>query len=201
MKKLTYFILSIVFVSSSVFAQEQAKPQGHTDQNKFKQMKDLLATPNESRLASGAPGYQYTQQKVDYVMNIQLNEEKNQIYGDEKITYHNNSKDYLEYLWVQLDQNMRAADSKTPDANPDRFNDVFNGPITFTRTNLKKRFDGGFNIDYVKNEDGSDLSHMINRTMMRINLPKPLAPGEQFKFQIKWNYHINDILFGGHDGR
>lgn len=203
MKKLKYLVLSIAIISSGVFAQEQekVKPQGHTDQNKFRQMKDLLATPNESRTASGAPGYAYTQQKVDYVMNIRLDEENNRIYGDEKITYHNNSKDNLEYLWVQLDQNMRARDSKTPDISSEHFNSPFNGPVTFTNTNLKERFDGGFNIEYVKNEDGSNLSHLINQTMMRINLSKPLAPGEVFKFQIKWWYNINDInVDGGRSG-
>ena len=203
MKKLTYFILSIVFVSTSVFAQEQeqTKPQGHTDQNKFKQMKDVLATPNETRTASGAPGHAYTQQKVDYVMNIRLDENKSQLFGDEKITYHNNSKDYLEYLWVQLDQNMRAKNSKTPDINSESFNAAFNGPQSFTKANLKDKFDGGFNIEYVKNEDGSDLSYMINQTMMRINLAKPLAPGEVFKFQIKWWYNINNhIEDGGRSG-
>ncbi|MDD7886664.1 M1 family metallopeptidase [Flavivirga sp. 57AJ16] len=203
MKKRTYYLLSLVFVLTSVFAQaqEKTKPQGHTDQNKFRQMKDLLPTPNSTRTASGAPGHQYTQQKVDYVMDIRLDESKNQIFGNEKITYHNNSKDYLEYLWVQLDQNMRAKDSKTPDINSDKFNNTFNGPTTFTKDNLKKRFDGGFNIEAVKNSDDSDLPFMINQTMMRINLPKPLAPGDVFKFQIKWWYNVNNhIVEGGRSG-
>ncbi|KAA5824154.1 M1 family metallopeptidase [Algibacter amylolyticus] len=203
MKKHAYLFLSFVFLFSGVFAQEQnnEKPQGHTDQNKFRQMKDLLATPNETRNASGAPGHAYTQQQVDYVMNIRLDENTNQIFGDEKITYHNNSKDHLEYLWIQLDQNMRAKDSKTPDANPESFKTPFNGPTMFTKNNLKERFDGGFNIEYVKNDDGSPLSHSINRTMMRINLPKPLAPGAVFKFSIKWHYNINDInVDGGRSG-
>ncbi|MCB4799641.1 M1 family metallopeptidase [Neotamlana laminarinivorans] len=201
MKKLTYLMFSFVFVCTTLMAQEQEKPQGHTDQNKFRQMKDLLATPNTTRTASGAPGYEYTQQKVDYVMDIRLDEEKNQIFGEEKITYHNNSKDHLEYLWLQLDQNMRAKDSKTPDANEESFRTPFNGPQSFTKANLKDRFDGGFNIEYVKNENGSPLSHTINRTMMRINLPKPLAPGEVFKFSIKWWYNINDInVDGGRSG-
>jgi hypothetical protein len=73
-----------------------------------------LATPNDQHNAAGAPGHQYSQQQVDYVMDIRLDEANNKIYGDENITYHNNSKDHLEYLWVQLDQNMRADDSKTP---------------------------------------------------------------------------------------
>ena len=60
------------------------------------------------RTASGAPGYNYTQQQVDYVMDIKLDEDNNRIYGEEDITYHNTSKDYLPYLWIQLDQNTRA---------------------------------------------------------------------------------------------
>ncbi|MDO5979918.1 M1 family metallopeptidase [Flavivirga spongiicola] len=203
MKKIIYFLLAIVFMSTSVFSQNTEKQRvvGHTDQNKFRQMKDLLPTPNESRTASGAPGYQYTQQKVDYVMDIRLDESKNQIHGKEKITYHNSSKDHLEYLWVQLDQNMRARDSKTPDINSESFKATFNNAKTFTKSNLKKRFDGGFNIESVKNDNGSNLSFTINQTMMRINLEKPLAPGEVFKFQIDWWYNVNNhIVEGGRSG-
>tara|TARA_R110002050_G_scaffold104052_5_gene213284 strand:+ start:48006 stop:50279 length:2274 start_codon:yes stop_codon:yes gene_type:complete len=195
MKKLKYYFLTVVFVSTNIFAQnqEKVKLQGHTDQNKFRQMKDVLATPNETRTASGAPGYVYTQQQVDYVMDIRLDEDRNKIFGSERITYHNNSKDNLEYLWLQLDQNMRAKDSKTRDIESESFNDPFAGAKYFVDNNLKKKFDGGFNIEAVKNTDGSDLSYTINQTMMRINLTKPLAPGETFKFSVKWNYNINDI--------
>ncbi|WP_147678530.1 M1 family metallopeptidase [Algibacter pacificus] len=203
MRILNYCFLFVISISSSLFAQQStpAKQQGHTDQNKFRQMKDLLATPNETRTASGAPGYKYTQQQVDYVMDIRLDENTSQIFGEEKITYHNNSKDYLPYLWVQLDQNMRAQDSKTPDIKTENFETPFNGVKKFTKDHLEKNFEGGFNIDYVKNNNGSDLSYMINQTMMRINLPKPLAPGEEFKFQIKWWYNINNhVTQGGRSG-
>jgi len=53
-------------------------------------------------------------------------------------------------------------------------------------------FDGGFNIMSVQNIDGSNLSHTINQTMMRINLPEPLASGEKFQFKISWWYNINN---------
>lgn len=204
MKKLAYFAIAALLMSTAVFAQSSSKnPQkGHTDLNKFRQLKDVLPTPNNRRTASGAPGYEYTQQKVDYVMNIVLDEDKNRISGDEAITYHNNSKDALEYLWVQLDQNMRAPDSKTPLANSISMGrTAYNGPSTFTRTNLQKPKAFGFNIEAVTNADGSDLDHMINRTMMRINLPQPLAPGATFQFNIKWNYLINNsVTDGGRSG-
>ena len=116
MNKLAISAYSFLFISMSIIGQETQKntKTGHTDQNKFRQLKDVLPTPNNRRTASGAPGYEYTQQKVDYVMNIRIDENTNRLFGDESITYKNNSKDYLEYLWVQLDQNMRAPDSKTP---------------------------------------------------------------------------------------
>ena len=111
MKKIGFLILSLVFLTSSY---SQITTKGHTNENKFKQMYDLLATPNEQHNASGAPGKGYTQQKVDYKIDITLDDEKQKISGEETIKYHNNSPDNLEFLWVQLDQNMRAQNSKTP---------------------------------------------------------------------------------------
>ena len=107
MKKIFLFLFSFFFSLTTSLAQENQveskTKQGHTDQNKFRQLKDLLATPNDQHTASGAPGHQYSQQKVDYIMDIRLEESTNKVYGHEKITYHNNSKDQLTYLWVQLD--------------------------------------------------------------------------------------------------
>jgi hypothetical protein len=190
MRKLSILLFSFLFVTAASFAQQKTK-QGHTNQNKFKQLKDELATPNSQHTASGAPGINYTQQKVDYNMNITLDDDNQRIYGNETITYHNNSVDNLAYLWVQLDQNMRAADSKTPDIQPNRIpKKISKG--RFNRSFPENAFDGGFKIESVTNVDGSDLSHTINQTMMRINLTKPLASGETFEFKIKWWYNINN---------
>ena len=92
MKKITLHLLTVFFIGAAAFAQEKTK-QGHTNQNKFKQLKDELATPNSQRTASGAPGVNYTQQKVDYVMDIVLDDKNQKITGNETILYHNNSKD------------------------------------------------------------------------------------------------------------
>jgi len=193
MNKITTLILSILFLSPMIQAQERTTKtqKGHVNQNKFRQLKDVLATPNSQRTASGAPGLNYSQQKVDYVMSIVLDDDNQKITGNETITYHNNSDDTLKYLWVQLDQNVRAKDTKTPDITPSNkipeklnkrwYNAMFSEP-----------FDGGFNIMSVKNLDGSDLSHTINQTMMRINLEKPIASGEKFEFKISWWYNINN---------
>lgn len=204
MKKLASLAFSFLFIATAVMAQDAPKKRqkGHTDQNKFRQLKDVLPTPNNRRTASGAPGYEYTQQKVDYVMVIVVDEDKNLLTGNESITYQNNSKDYLEYLWVQLDQNMRAPDSKTPLAkSEDLGNTAFNDPATFTKNNLTKQADFGFKIKEVNNATGGSLSYTVNRTMMRINLPQPLAPGKTFEFSIRWNYLINNsVTDGGRSG-
>jgi hypothetical protein len=83
-------------------------------QVKFAQLEQLLPTPNEFRNAAGAPGHKYYQQKADYKMNIFLDDEKQIIRGEEIITYTNNSPDNLDYLWLQLDQNIydQNSDSK-----------------------------------------------------------------------------------------
>lgn len=204
MKKIVTLALSFLFVITATLAQNSSKKQikGHSDQNKFRQLKDVLPTPNNRRTASGAPGYEYTQQKVDYIMDIVLDEKTNKIFGDESISYKNNSKDHLEYLWIQLDQNMRSPDSKTPLANSEKLGSTpFNGPKTFTKNNILKPADFGFKIEEVKNINGESLSYTINRTMMRINLPQPLSPGGTFQFSIKWNYLINNsVTDGGRSG-
>ena len=78
MKKIYLILFSLFFSITANFAQEKEiksqKKQGHIDQNKFRQLKDVLATPNDQHTASGAPGHQYSQQKVDYVMDIRLDE-------------------------------------------------------------------------------------------------------------------------------
>jgi Peptidase family M1 domain len=195
MKKLLVLVLSIVCISTSFYAQEvesqKAKQQGHYNISKFKQLKEELPTPNKQHTASGAPGYEYSQQQVDYKMNIILDDKNHRIYGEETITYHNNSKDNLEYLWVQLDQNVRAPDSKTPDISGSGPSALYS-PEKFTSSFMGKPFQGGFNIDYIIDSNGTPIDYRINSTMMRINLPQPLAAGNQFVFNIKWWYNVNN---------
>ncbi|PQV51100.1 hypothetical protein CLV33_10118 [Jejuia pallidilutea] len=203
MKHILYYFLSVVFISSGICAQEQedtAPKKGHTNTNKFKQLYDEFSTPNAYRAASGAPGYAYYQQQADYKMDIVLDDKNTTLSGFETITYTNNSPDVLKYLWVQLDQNMRAKDSKSPLIQAGEVDPVMY-PSQFTKKYLKERFDGGFNIQEVKDESGNPLPHTINRTMMRIELPKPMEKGDTFTFSIKWWYKINDhVNDGGRSG-
>jgi hypothetical protein len=199
MKIIKYFLFAFLFVSASTFAQNEIKPErqsGHTNQNKFKQLYDEFATPNMFRTGSGAPGPAYYQQQADYKMDIEIDDVNAKLYGNETITYTNNSPDELKYLWVQLDQNMRARDSKTPLISGSGI-----GPATTSSrvvgSYLKESFDGGFNIEHVKDINGKDLTTMINRTMMRVELPKSMKTGDKFSFKIKWWYNINDHVKDG----
>ncbi|MEL0457468.1 M1 family metallopeptidase [Flavobacteriaceae bacterium SZ-1-7] len=201
MKKITYICLSLILMSSAMIAQEQEAntPQkGHTNTNKFRQLYDEFSTPNMFRSASGAPGPAYYQQQADYKMDIVLDDKISRISGSETITYTNNSPDELKYLWVQLEQNKRAKDSKSPLIESSGVAPVM-FPNAFTKEFMSEPLERGFNILEVKDINGKPLPHTINRTMMRVELPKPMKHGDKFSFSVKWWYNINDHVV--EDGR
>lgn len=187
---LTTLLFCCVFNS---FGQEES-----TNKNKFRQLYQELPTPNVYRNAAGAPGHEYWQQKADYKIKLELNDDNQRIYGEETITYFNNSPDALEYLWIQLDQNMRAKDSDTYKIRQSTIKER----MTLRELNaLIPEFDGGFKLDFIKDMNGNDLQVALVQTMLRVNLPKPLKAGEQYEFQIKWWYNINDrAKIGGRSG-
>ncbi len=190
MKQLSFLCILLV-AFSSVAQQDSISHKGHTNQNKFRQLYDEFATPNVYRNASGAPGHEYYQQQADYKIQVTLDDQKTKLTGKESITYTNNSPDELDFLWLQLDQNKRSKDSKTLLRDGDAM-DPYSTPARFTATYLTEPFDGGFNITNVQSTDGKALKYKINQTMMRIDLPKPLAPGKKITFNVDWWYNIND---------
>lgn len=191
MKRALFAAFAVAFASCA-FAQE------NTNQSKFKQLGSELRSPNVYRTASGAPGHEYWQQQADYDMQIRLDDENQRIYGDETITYTNNSPDDLYYLWVQLDQNVRAKDSDRYKISQSSMEDR----MSFDQVlDMEPWFDGGFKIEHVKDASGNDMVHVINNTMMRINLEKPLRSGGKMTFSIKWWYNVNDRMkIGGRSG-
>ncbi len=182
------FLLS----SLSILGQE------NYNNNKFKQLHEELPTPNSYRNASGAPGHEYWQQKVDYDIKVTLDDSKQRIDGTETITYHNNSPDQLNYLWVQLDQNVRALDSDSHKISNSSLSDKVSQRAL---DRINPSFDGGFKIQAVKANDGSDLKHIINNTMMKVEIPAPLKPGDSYSFSIDWWYNVNNRMeIGGRSG-
>ncbi len=186
--------IAAIAVSIPTLAQDKDKNErdpGHENTNRFRQMYQEFATPNQYRSASGAPGPNYYQQQADYVMAVELDDKNHKLSGEETITYSNNSPDILNYLWVQLDQNVREKNSKSPLIEPASAT-AANQVKTFVDTYMEEPFDGGFNIMEVKDAKGNNLTHTINQTMMRVEMPQPLKPGEKFGFAIKWWYNINN---------
>lgn len=167
-------------------------------QTKFAQLDQMLPTPNNYRAASGAPGHAYYQQKADYKMTLVLDDAKQRLDGVETITYTNNSPDPLAYLWLQLDQNIYNLDSDSKIIEVEKMENFK------SVSDLRKRdfyYDGGFKIERITNMSGQPMKYFINKTMMRIDLAKPLLPGQNISFQIKWWYNINDRMqVGGRSG-
>ena len=197
--KLSYIrFLTILFIANQIVAQDKpvSTPKSEKNPDKFMQMYDLLATPNMYRTASGAPGPEYYQQQADYKIDIELDDKNTKLYGTETITYTNNAKESLDYLWMQLDQNNQSKKSLTPLVQSTKTDPAI-GASAFSRTYLEEDFDGGFNIEYIKDAAGKPISYTVNQTMMRLELAKPMKHGEKLTFSIKWNYLINDY---GKDG-
>lgn len=195
MKKLLV-LLCLPLLGIAQETQETKREPGRYDNNKFRQNYDLYATPNMFRTASGAPGPAYYQQQADYKMDITLDDKNAKLYGVETITYHNNSPDPLEYLWVQLDQNEKHPNSITKKQNSENIRPLM--PVDgFSKQFLEEPFQGGYNIEYVRDAQGKPMKVTINETMMRIDLDKPLLPKQKISFQIKWWQNINNYRKDG----
>jgi hypothetical protein len=124
----------------------QQNNPGSNHGNRFEELSYLLATPNEYRTATGAPGPRYWQQKADYDISVELDEPNNVLKGSETITYFNNSPNPLSYLWLQVDENYNNPNS---DNNHNGTNHVENRMTDAQLTNLEpwKKLQGyGVNI-------------------------------------------------------
>jgi hypothetical protein len=185
---LRYFTAALLLFAcfSFTFGQSKSKPS-----DKFRQLNDdSLPTPNEQRNASGAPGNKYWQQRADYVIDVELDDEKRRIIGRETVTYKNFSPDTLDYLWIQLDQNIFAKDSNTELTETGR--PLGNLPVSQLEELADREYEGKVNLTEVSDALKKPLKYTVVKTMMRIDLPKPLAPNQQFVFNIAWNFNIND---------
>ena len=182
------WITASCLVISAALASGQAVYQSS---EKFRQLEEVLPTANEFRTASGAPGSKYWQQKVDYIIDVELNDDNQSISGSETITYHNRSPHTLRYLWLQIEANYFHPDGEGRNSNSD-------GSLgRMSSDSLKdllrtKKFDGSADIQSVKDAYGNDLDYTIVKTMMRVDLPRGLATGETFTFSVSWKYEIND---------
>ncbi len=182
--------LGFVFVTTLAFGQWANNPD-NINKNKFRQLDMELPTPNVYRTASGAPGPQYWQQRADYVIDVTLDDERQRITGRETITYSNNSPDVLNYLWLQLDQQIHRPGSDAQKTETGTLSDRM--ALTRLRNEMAAdTFQGGFNITELTDAKGQKLPYTIVNTMLRVDLPAPLLPNQKFIFNVAWNYNINN---------
>lgn len=177
----------ILMVSFPSIAQQQWS-------GKFEQLDQTLPTPNSYRSASGAPGINYWQQRADYDIDVELNDDTQLLTGRETITYYNNAPEVLRFLWLQLDQNNLSDGNMTDKTETNRVRDSI--PVKFFPLATDTYgYEGGFKITAVKDAiTGKALSYLINYTMLRVDLPTPMKTGDKFSFVVEWNYREKDRM-------
>ncbi|WP_264558267.1 M1 family metallopeptidase [Flavobacterium sp. N2270] len=168
-------VFTLLFLGfSSVFAQ-------NSNYSYYDAFAPNFYTKNasETRSASGKPGAKYWQNKADYKLTASLNEATNEIKGSVNLTYTNNSPDELSYIWMYLDQNLFAKDS--------RGNAVV--PVSGSRNGAKgEEFDGGHKISMLT-INGKASKYEIVDTRMKVYLDKPLkANGGKLKIAINFSF-------------
>lgn len=186
---------SLQFVACSIFFAQNIQNNPNSNHgNKFEQLATIMPTPNEYRTASGAPGPKYWQQRVDYDIKCELDENNQKLTGWETVTYHNNSPDILTYLWLQLDENQHSSVNNANYQNSSQL--PRQGTDKMIDAAIEKRTDNGYGFKITKLVDanGKTLNSVLNKTMMRVELPAPLKPGQKFVFKIDWNYKLADRM-------
>jgi Peptidase family M1 domain len=169
--------------------------------NRFEQLGTILPTPNEYRTASGAPGTKYWQQRCDYNIVCQLDEPNLSLIGSETVTYFNNSPDVLKYIWLQLDENEHSTINNANYQASSTANTAMDMAAIDKMIDKKTDNGLGIKISLLTDALGKKLAYTINKTMMRVDLPMPLKPGQSFIFKCNWTYKIPDrMTLGGRGG-
>ncbi|WP_313502065.1 M1 family metallopeptidase [Kaistella carnis] len=196
-----FTLLSFLFLTVSIFAQDIKNNPTSNHGNKFEQLGTILPTPNIYRTGSGAPGQGYWQNRADYDITAYLDEDKRNLKGSETVTYYNNSPDDLEYLWLQLDENEHSS-VKNAGYDSSTFLPKLANSDDLKPSELPVKNNGYcVNLDKVTDAAGKPLNYVVNKTMMRIDLPQVLKKGQKFIFKIDWNYNISDRMkMGGRGG-
>jgi hypothetical protein len=176
-------LLPILLASTA--AAQQTPAAGAPDTTVFRRLE--LPTPNAVRTGSGAPGAEYWQQRADYVIRATLDTATRSLRGEERITYSNNSPDTLRYLWLQVDQNAFNSQS--------RGSKIFEPRSRFGTGGAE----GGVRVLKVAQPavaaargrpaaPAAQLPYVVNGTMMRVDLARPLPPKAQQVLDISWSF-------------
>ena len=198
-------IVLLVFALLSTTAQASAVQQTKGDfVDKFRQLEEVLPTPNSYRTASGEPGQDYWQQQVDYKITAVLDEANRRLSASQEISYSNNSPETLKYLWLQLEQN-RFKPGSMAEMSGDFAGIGRRGPstksnggdapagISFGELRRQQYYADnkpGYVINDVTDSNNALLPHIIVGAQMRIDLPKPLKPGQSTQISMNFQFNI-----------
>jgi len=188
-KYISILFCGLFLLSSTLVAQE--KEASNYNYNDAFGHDFYTKNGTATRSASGKPGHAYWQNSADYKIDVNLNESTKEISGSETITYTNNSPDALDFLWMQLDQNLFKIDSRGKSIVP----------IRGSRNGDKgQNFDGGYGINtiqliYKKGRRSTEVNttYTIVDTRMKVNLPKALeANGGTVGIKIDFSFTSPD---------
>jgi len=168
---------SVIADSVGAVDERYRRVGGEDGNNVFRAMD--FPTPNDQRLGSGKPGPEYWQQRCDYVIDATLDDENDSVSATMTIRYHNNSPHELDYVWLNLEQNLFRLDSigsqsRTPGS---------------VMKMLEYDFDGGYTISRVQS-GGQDLDLARYDTLGKIELDGTINPGEVFEFEIDYSFPV-----------
>lgn len=196
-------VLSLLTVSNQTVASAVEQTKGNFV-DKFRQLEEILPTPNNYRAASGEPGQDYWQQKVDYKITASLDEESRSLSASQEITYRNNSPQTLKYLWLQLEQN-RFKPGSMAETSGDFSGIGRRGPstrnededksfgISFGELRRQQYYSDnqpGYQINSVLDVKNRPLDYIISSSQMRIDLPTPLDTGDSITFKMDYQFNI-----------
>jgi len=200
-KHLLISLLSFIIITSVNAAIVQSKGDFV---DKFRQLDEVLPTPNDYRNAAGEPGKEYWQQKVDYDIDVTLDETKRRVVAKQTVTYTNNSPYSLRYLWVQLEQNRFKGDSVAERSST--FGDSFrrgfktglgdgDKPAKISMAELRRQHfyadvEIGYRLSNIVDNTDKPLAYIVNGSQMRIDLPEPLASGASFEYSLDYEYNL-----------
>ena len=195
--KVTAFLVPLAIFSTVNASAVQQTKGNFVD--KFRQLDEILPTPNVYRNAAGEPGHQYWQQQVDYDIDVKLDEKNRRLSGKQTVRYQNNSPDTLKYLWLQLDQNIYKADSMAEMTSTFNTSGLQSGPTSkpaklslkqLRRQQFMADTELGYTLSNITDGSGKALNATVVGTLMRIDLNRPLKPGKETEFKLEFAFNI-----------
>ena len=130
---------------------------------------------------------EYWQQEVEYEMMVDMNAEKHQYQGEQKLVYHNNSPDTLHKVFYHLyfnafqpgsQMDVRSRTIKDPDDRVgDRISKLSEDEIGYIKVNQLL-------------QDGENVQREVVGTVLEVDLAEPILPGEKSTFKMKFNAQV-----------